>query len=327
MKINQADLIPILIVPALMLIGFLAIGSLSTWLTLTIAGLAMGMIIYTIASGLTVVFGLMDVLNFGHGVFITLGAYLAVSIFAGMHGFLLSPDILRNLLAIGAAIALAVVGTAIAGAIFERLLVKPVYGDHLMQILVTMGGLIVGEELIKVVWGVEQVNVPIPAFLKGVFAYGDFAVEKFRVYAFAVGLIAFLGQMYVFSQTKTGLLIRASVHDREMVEALGYGVRRLFVGTFIAGCALAGLGGVMWGMYQQTLVPQIGSQMTVLIFIVVIIGGLGSTWGALLGSILVGIVANYAGFLAPTFALFSNIAIMTAVLLWRPQGLYGAAAR
>ena len=105
-------------------------------------------------------------------------------------------------------------------------------------------------------------------------------------------------------------------------KALGYRVRRLFVGVFVTGSALAGLGGVLWGLYQQSVTPQIGAQLNVLIFIVIIIGGLGSTLGCFVGALLVGVLANYTGYLAPKVALFSNIALMVAVLLWRPQGLY-----
>jgi branched-chain amino acid transport system permease protein len=107
-----------------------------------------------------------------------------------------------------------------------------------------------------------------------------------------------------------------------MVESLGYRIRRLFVGVFVTGSALAGLGGVLWGLYQQSVVPQIGGQVNVLLFIVIIIGGLGSTLGCFVGALLVGLLANYTGFLAPKVALFSNIGLMVAVLLWRPQGLY-----
>ena len=122
-------------------------------------------------------------------------------------------------------------------------------------------------------------------------------------------------------------LIRAGVENGEMVESLGYRIRRLFVGVFVAGSALAGLGGVMWGLYQQNVTPQMGAQVNVLIFIVIIIGGLGSTGGALIGALLVGLMANYTGFLAPKVALFSNIALMVAVLLWRPRGVYPVANR
>jgi len=107
-----------------------------------------------------------------------------------------------------------------------------------------------------------------------------------------------------------------------MVESLGYRIRRLFVGVFVGGSALAGLGGVLWGMYQQSVTPQIGAQVNTLIFIVIIIGGLGSTLGCFVGALAVGLMANYTGFIAPKVALFSNIGLMVAILLWRPQGLY-----
>jgi branched-chain amino acid transport system permease protein len=138
----------------------------------------------------------------------------------------------------------------------------------------------------------------------------------------AVGAVVFVVLLWVLARTKVGLLIRAGVQDREMVESLGYRIRRLFVGVFAAGSALAGIGGVLWGLYQQTITPQIGAQVNVLIFIVIIIGGLGSTLGCFVGALLVGLMANYTGFLAPKVALFSNIALMVAILLWRPQGLY-----
>ena len=128
--------------------------------------------------------------------------------------------------------------------------------------------------------------------------------------------------MNVLNRTKVGLLVRAGVQDREMVESLGYRIKRLFVGVFAAGSALAGLGGVMCGLYQQSVTPQIGAQVNVLIFIVFIIGGLGSTLGCFVGALLVGLLANYSGYLAPKVALFSNIGLMVAILLWRPQGLY-----
>ena len=107
-----------------------------------------------------------------------------------------------------------------------------------------------------------------------------------------------------------------------MVESLGYRIRYLFIGVFVVGAMLAGLGGVLWGLYQQSVTPQLGAQVNILIFIVLMIGGLGSTTGCLIGAVLVGLMANYTGFLAPKIALFSNIALLIAILMWRPQGLY-----
>jgi branched-chain amino acid transport system permease protein len=216
----------------------------------------------------------------------------------------------------------AMVAAGAAGWLFERLLVRRVYGLHLMQILITMGGMVVGEELIKMIWGPQMIALEVPTALRGALLFGEAAVEKYRLLAVAVGLVVFVALLLVLNRTKLGLLIRAGVQDKEMVESLGYRIRRLFVGVFVAGSALAGLGGVMWGLYQQGVVPQMGARVNVLIFIVIIIGGLGSTTGCFVGAMLVGLLANYTGFLAPKLALFSNILLMAAVLLWRPQGLY-----
>jgi branched-chain amino acid transport system permease protein len=286
----------------------------------------MGMIVFIIASGLTLVFGLMDVLNFGHGVFIALGAFVATSVMGGMAGWA-GASAVANLASVFVAM---LAGMAVAGAIgwaFERVIVRPVYGLHLKQILITMGGMIVGEEIIKVIWGPLQIPLPLPDVLRGSYLIGDAAIEKYRVLATGIGLVVFAALVFTLGRTKIGLLIRAGVQNREMVESLGYRIRRLFVGVFVAGSALAGLGGVLWGLYQQSVVPQIGAQVNVLLFIVIIIGGLGSTLGCFVGALLVGLMANYTGFLAPKVALFSNIGLMVAVLLWRPQGLYPVANR
>jgi branched-chain amino acid transport system permease protein len=324
---TRFDWIPLAIVAVLAIAALPLIGSPSTWLTLTVAGLAMGMIVFITASGLTLVFGLMDVLNFGHGVFIALGAFIATTVLGAAADWTSADSLVRNLVAVFAAM---VAAMALAGAVgwaFERVLVRPVYGQHLKQILITMGGMIIGEELIKVVWGPEQRPLPLPEALRGSLLIGDAAIGKYRVLALAIGALVLVLMLYALNRTKIGLLVRAGVQDREMVESLGYRIRTLFVGVFVVGSALAGLGGVMWGMFQQNVIPQIGAQVNVLIFIVIIIGGLGSTFGCFIGALLVGLVVNYAGFLAPPVVMFSSIGLMVLVLLWRPQGLYPVANR
>lgn len=318
----RADLRPVLLVLALAAIALPLVGSFSTWVTLTLAGLAMGMIIFIVASGMTLVFGLMDVLNFGHGLFIAIGAYMAATVLGSMSDWTQTGSLWMNLAAVLPAM---IVGMLVAGAVgvaFERVIVRPVYGQHLKQILITMGGMIIGEEIIKMIWGPQTLSLPLPEALRGAFLLGDAAIEKFRIVALVVGVLVLGGMLWLLNRTKLGLLIRAGVEDREMVESLGYRIRHLFVGVFVAGSMLAGLGGVLWGMYQQSVVPQLGAQVNVLIFIVIMIGGLGSTVGCLIGALLVGLMANYTGFLLPKAALFSNIALMVAILLWRPQGVY-----
>ena len=318
----KTDWIPLAVIPLLALAALPLVGSVPTWVTLTVAGLAMGMMIFMMASGLTLVFGLMDVMNFAHGIFISVGAYGAATVLTRMGGQMqggtLAGDLSAMLPAVAAAIALA----AVMGWFFERVLIRPVYGDHLKQILITMGGLIVFEQLIHVVWGADMIPLPRPGAITGSFILGEAAVERYRVAAVVVGLAVFAGLWLLLNRTRIGLLVRAGVENPEMVESLGYRIRRLFVGVFVAGSGLAGLGGAMWAMYQEQVTPAMGMQVLVVVFIVVIIGGLGSVGGCFVGALLVGLMANYTGFLAPKLALGSNILLMVLVLLWRPRGLY-----
>jgi branched-chain amino acid transport system permease protein len=321
------DYLPLLLVPLMAILALPLVGNTTTWITLTIAALAMGMMIFVMASGLTLVFGLMDVLNFGHGAFIAIGAYLALSVLGPLAGWTGADSLGLNLAALALAIVVAMIGTGALGWAFERIIIRPVYGQHLKQILITTGGLIVAEQLIHVVWGGEQKAMALPPGLRGAILMGDVAVEKFRLLAVIVGLTVYAVMALVLNRTKIGLLIRAGVENQEMVEALGYRIRSLFVGVFVVGSALAGLGGVMWALYRETLTAGIGSDVIVLVFIVIIIGGLGSVGGCFLGAILVAMMANYTGYVAPKIALASNILLMVAILLWRPQGLYPVAKR
>jgi branched-chain amino acid transport system permease protein len=318
----KTDWIPILLVPAIALAALPLIPSAPTWVTLTVAGLAMGMMIFIMASGLTLVFGLMDVMNFAHGAFISVGAYAAASVLVAMKADMQAASLGANLAAIGPAIAAAIALAGALGWFFERVVIRPVYGDHLKQILVTMGGLIVVEQLIHVVWGPDIIPLPRPATLTGAVLFGDAAIERYRMLAVAVGLAVFVAMWWLLGRTRLGLLIRAGVENTEMVESLGYRIRRLFIGVFVAGSALAGLGGVMWAMYQESVNAAMGMQVMVVIFIVIIIGGLGSVGGCFVGALLVGLMANYIGYVAPKLALGSNILLMVLILLWRPRGLY-----
>ncbi|SKA38185.1 amino acid/amide ABC transporter membrane protein 1, HAAT family (TC 3.A.1.4.-) [Enhydrobacter aerosaccus] len=323
----KRDLVPLLLAPLLIAVAFPFVGSAASWVTLTVAGLAMGLMIFVMASGLTLTFGLMDVLNFGHGAFIAVGAFVAASVMLALGPWMSAESLALNLAAVAPAILAAMVVSGVLGLAFERVIVRPVYGQHLKQILVTTGGLIVAEQLIKVVWGPEQITLTRPAALRGAFLLGDVAIEKYRVLAVVVGLVVFAVLALTLNRTRIGLLIRAGVENGEMVESLGYRIRRLFVGVFVVGSALAGLGGAMWGLYQETVTAGIGGQVIVLVFIVIIIGGLGSVGGCFVGALLVGLTANYIGFLAPKVALGSNILLMALILLWRPQGLYPVAKR
>lgn len=313
--------IPVLLVPALALLGYLAIANTGSWLTLTVSGLAMGMMIFLMASGLTLVFGLMDVINFGHGAFVSVGAFVGVSVLLLLGQMTGAPSLLLNLGALLLAVLAAMAATAAMGWGFEKVIVKPVYGHHLKQILVTMGGLIVVEQLIIVLWGPEEIYINRPEALKGAVTFAGAALEKYRLVAVVLGLVVFAAMRFVLRRTRIGLIVRAGVQNGEMVQALGYRLRLVFVGVFIAGSALAGLGGVMWGLYQEVITAHMGNQAMILIFIVVIIGGLGSVEGCFIGALLVGLLQNYVAYLEPKVALISNIGLMVAVLMWRPMGM------
>ncbi|MBZ0129719.1 MAG: branched-chain amino acid ABC transporter permease [Rhodobacteraceae bacterium] len=316
-RFGGVNLLPVLVA----IVAFVLIGAPSSWVTLTIAGLAMGMMIFLMASGLSLIFGLMDVLNFGHSAFVSFGAFVAASVLAFFGAWLGGDSVFLSGLALFLAIAAAIVVGLLGGWFFERVIVKPVYKDHLRQILITMGALIVAEQIILAIWGGTPTSVPRPAFLEGAWIVGDVSVEVYRVFAFALGLAVYAALALILNRTRIGLLIRAGVENREMVEALGFRVDRLFVAVFMVGSALAAMGGAMWAGYQTLISPALGAEMMIVVFIVVIIGGLGSIEGTLLGALLVGLLGNYVGFLAPKMALASNMILMMAILMWRPSGL------
>ena len=310
------------VLPLFILIAIPLINSFPAWLTLTVAGIAMGMMLFLMASGLTLIFGLMDVITFAHGAFISLGAYLATDVVRAMPHLIENPSWVAALTVLTAALVLGIIVTGVAGWLFEAVIIRRVYGSHLRQILITVGGLIVLQELLVVIWGANPIPVQKPAALRGSIIVAGAAIETFRLVAVALGIAVCLALQYVLSRTRLGLLVRAGVENIEMVEALGFRVRTLFVGVFVAGTALAGVGGVMWGMYQGLVTPAIGPEMMILVFIILIIGGMGSVGGAFIAAILVGLMTNYSGYLTPKLALGANILLMVLVLLWRPRGLF-----
>ena len=254
----------------------------------------------------------MDVLNFGHGAFIAIGAYMATLVLVPLAGWMQADSVWLNLAAVVPAVLFAMAVTGALGLAFERIVIMPVYGQHLKQILITMGGMIVAEQILYAFFGPQQIPLPLPTSLRGSFMIGEAAVEKYRVVCVLVGLAVFLAMLLILNRTKIGLLIRAGVENTEMVEALGYRITRLFVGVFMAGSALAGLGGVMWGLYREQVNAAMGGELMVLVFIVVIIGGLGSVTGCFIGALLVALATNYAGFLVPKAALITDILLMVA---------------
>lgn len=301
----------------------------ATYLTLTVAGLAMGMLIFLVASGLTLIFGLMDVLNFAHGAVFSWGGYAgftAVVLVNRVWGWADAPSVAANAALLLLAIATAMAVALVLGTVLERVIVRPVYGQHMFQILITLGATIVLEELIRVGWGPNDQVMPLPVTFQGSWIVADVIVLRFPVVAIVVGLAVYAAMRVVLARTRVGLIVRAGVENGEMVQVLGHDLRRYFTGVFAAGSALAALGGVMWAMFVQSVRPGMGGEQLIFAFIVVIIGGLGSVTGSLVGALVVGLTYNYVAFLVPKAAIGVNMAIMVVILLLRPTGLYGGKA-
>src|SRR3954469_21562353 len=186
------DWVPLALVPAIVVLAAPLFGDLSAWVTLTVAGLAMGMMVFLMASGLTLVFGLMDVINFGHGVFISLGAYASLLVLGPLASWGRADSAALNIGLLGLCIGAAMLVTGAVGVFFERVIVRPVYGSHLKQILVTMGGLIVAEQAIHAIWGAARTPIALPETLRGAFVFGDIAMERYRVVTVGIGLVVFV---------------------------------------------------------------------------------------------------------------------------------------
>jgi branched-chain amino acid transport system permease protein len=299
-----------------------------TYLTLTVAGLAMGMLIFLVASGLTLIFGLMDVLNFAHGALFAWGAYAgwsAAVLLERRWGWASSPSVGANALLVLAAVAVAALVGVVVGVLLERVIVRPVYGQHLFQILITLGATIVLEELIRIAWGPNDQVMPVPLSIQGSWDVADVVVLRVPAVAIALGLLVYGGLALLLNRTRVGLIVRAGVENREMVQVMGHDVHRYFTAVFAAGSALAGVGGFMWALWGQSVRPGMGGEQLIFAFIVVIIGGLGSVTGSLVGALLVGLSYNYVAFLIPKAAIGVTMALMVIVLLVRPTGLWGSA--
>ena len=317
---------PLLVLAALGLLP-LALIEPPTWVTLTVAGLAMGMLVFLVAAGLTLIFGLMDVLNFAHGALFSWGAYVGAGVLLLLDrrwGWAQSPSLGLNALLLLLAIVAAALAAMAIGVVLERVIVRPVYGRHLFQILITLGATIVLEELIRIAWGPNDQVVPVPLAFQGSWDLADVIVLRFPVVAIVLGLAVYLGMLAVLTRTRVGLIVRAGVENGEMVQAMGHDLHRYFTGVFAAGSALAALGGLMWAVFSQSVRPTMGAEQLIFAFVVVIIGGLGSVTGSLVGALLVGLSYNYVAFLLPKAAIGVTMALMVVVLLVRPTGLFGA---
>jgi branched-chain amino acid transport system permease protein len=277
---------------------------------LTLNGLATGMLIFLLAAGLTLIFGLMDVLNFAHGGLFAWGAYSGIWIYTTTGSFLIG--------IIGA-----ILTGFILGIITEKWIIKPVYGNHVQQILITLGLMLVLSEMLKVIWGPNQITATPPDFLKGSWEIGNMIIIKYRVFIIAVGLLVFAGVQFLLKNTKIGLVVRAGVMNKEMVQALGINIKKVFMFVFMIGSGMAALGGVLFGPYSGVIHAGMGMEFAILAFIVVVIGGMGNFTGSVMAAILVGLSGSFMAYYVPELSLAVNMLLMAVVLIVKPQGLFG----
>ena len=295
-----------------------------TYLTLTIAGLAMGMLLFLVASGVSIIFGLMDVLNFAHGALFAWGAYVGFSVFQLLIKWVEADSVLKNVAVFLMAMAAAMVAVAVLGIILERVIVRRVYGNHLFQILITFGATIVLVELIRVFWGPNDEVTTVPLTFSGNWDIMDVIVSRYRIICILMGAIVYGLIQLILKKTKLGTIVRAGVEDRDMVQAMGHNIYLLFTGVFAVGAGLAALGGVAMSIFSLQVYPDMGGTYLLFAFIVVIIGGLGSVTGSLVGALIVGLSYNYVAYLVPWAAAGANVLIMIIILLIRPTGLFQA---
>ena len=276
-------------------------------------GLQYGLLIFLIASGLTLVFGIMGVINLSHGSFYMLGAYAALTLTS------LTGDIFLSLV-LGIPLAFAF------GALIEWLFIRHLYErDHLQQVLVTFGLILIFNEVQRIVWGARPQSVAIPSYLSGSIRLSD--VLSYPVYRIAVGAFCValaLVMMLVIQKTRVGRMIRAGESNREMVEALGIDTRLLFRFVFAAGVSLAAAAGIIAAPIESVY-PGIGEQVLIISFVVVVIGGIGSIKGALVGALAIGLADAFGKVFLPQFASVMVYALMAAILVARPGGLFGRA--
>jgi branched-chain amino acid transport system permease protein len=305
----------------LFLLPLIAISG-KTYMTLTIAGLAMGMLLFLVASGVSIIFGLMDVLNFAHGALFAWGAYVGFSVFGYLMKWVEADSALQNFAVFSLAIVVAMVVVAIVGIVLERVIIRRVYGSHLFQILITFGATIVLVELIRVFWGPNDEVMTVPLTFSRNWDIMDVIISRYRAICIIVGLIVYGVIQIILKRTKLGTIVRAGVEDRDMVQAMGHNIFLLFTGVFAAGAALAALGGLAMSIFSLQVYPDMGSTYLLFAFIVVIIGGLGSITGSLVGALIVGLTYNYVAYLVPWAAAGANVLIMIVILLIRPMGLF-----
>jgi branched-subunit amino acid ABC-type transport system permease component len=283
-----------------------------------LGGLTTAMFLFLIASGLSLVFGVMRVLNFAHGSFYMVGAYLAWQVVQWLtpmlHSFWLG--------AFAAAL-----GVAVLGGLIERLLLRHIYGrEELYQLLLTYALVLILGDAAKAIWGTHQLSVSRPPLLSGGIEMLGITLPVYNLFIMLVGVAIAVAGWLVLMRSPSGRMMRAAALDREMLGALGANVGALYTGMFVISSFLAGLSGALVTPIQS-IVPGMDVEIIVEAFIVVVIGGLGSFWGTFWGAIIYGQVLSFGILVLPGFSLFSVFALMAVILIVRPWGLFGRPLR
>jgi branched-subunit amino acid ABC-type transport system permease component len=272
-------------------------------------GLSLAMYLWLISAGLTIIFGVLRIVNFAHGSLFMVGAYLAYT-FYGQLG-----------LPFGVAILLSLAGTGLLGFAMERGFLSRIYGvDEAYQLLLTFGFILILDDAVKIIWGGVLRSCRFRNF-DGAWPMLGRAFPVYTAFVIAVGLLVAVILWALFEKTWWGRIVRATASDREMANAIGINVPRVFSGVFVFGAMLAALGGAI-GIPVRVVAPGIGSAMIIQAFIITVIGGLGNLKGAFVSSLIVGVLSAYGTLYFPVFELFFIFVIMAVVLLIRPQGLF-----
>ncbi|MDO6443412.1 MULTISPECIES: branched-chain amino acid ABC transporter permease [unclassified Marinobacter] len=275
-----------------------------------INGLQYGLLLFLIASGLTLVFGVMGILNLAHGSMYMVGAYL-VWYFVAVTGSFTVSAILSAVIALG------------LGILIERVLIQRLYNrNHLDQVLLTIGMIFVFNSLQSILWGNDPYGVAVPEALSGSVPFTDnSSYPVYRIFAAMVCIAIATALYFIVSKTRLGMLIRAGESNREMVEALGVNIKSLYTIVFAIGVMLAAISGII-AAPMSSIVPGMGESVLITCFVVVVIGGMGSIKGAFVGALLVGVISTFAAVLMPTMSNMIIYIFMILVLLVKPQGLF-----
>ena len=279
------------------------------WVIQTLNSLALGGLLFLLAAGFSLIFGLMRIANLTHGAFYMLGAYIGVSILKVI------PNLWLAALLGGLAVAL-------LGGLFERFILRKLAGNELGQVLVTLGLAYIIADFCLVVWGGDPIPLPTPEALESPIEVGGFMVPAYRLVVVAVALATGIGLYVLMERTRLGAMIRAGVDDMQMARAVGIPVSRLFTIVFCLGSALAGAGGILGGPIMSAY-PGLDADMLPLALIVVILGGVGSLIGAFVGSFIIGFVYTFGIALFPQLAYVILFLPMIVVIAFRPRGLFG----